>query len=226
MKYVIDGIIVVLSLVLLAGCAELKQLRIENADQKAMISGLTQDVDACQNDLNDTRSQLLQAKNDVMEKDALLKEQKAVFARSQEEMQDKLDTQQDAFDELKGRLTLTMVESILFEPGKTEVKKEGLDVLQKVAQVLKNTQDKEILVAGYTDNSRIRGRLSRVFPSNWELSMARAITVMKILEAQGIDPKLMSAVGYGEYHPVADNGTPEGRAKNRRMEIILMPKRE
>ncbi|HNY66227.1 MAG TPA: OmpA family protein [Deltaproteobacteria bacterium] len=225
MKYVLDGIVVALSLALITGCAELKQLRIETADQKARINQLTQEADTCRGDLNDARSQLLQAKNEALEKDDQLREQKVAFARMQEEMQEELDARQDELDELKGSLTLTMVESIMFEPGKAEVRKEGIEVLQRVAQVLKNTRDKEILVAGYTDNAKIRGKLSRKFPTNWELSMARAITVMKILEAQGIDPKLMSAVGYGEYHPVADNSTPEGRARNRRMEIILMPRR-
>jgi chemotaxis protein MotB len=141
-------------------------------------------------------------------------------------LEEKLDSQQDAFDELKGKLTFAIVESILFDPGKVEVKKEGEEVLQKVAQNLKTMEDKEILVAGYTDNSQIRGRLAKVYPSNWELSSARAITVMKYLETQGIEPSIMSAVGYGEYRPVSDNSTPEGRAKNRRMEIILMPRQK
>jgi chemotaxis protein MotB len=222
MKHVFPGMVAVLLLSLLAGCAELKQLRVENADQKEQIARLTKDGDACQTALKESRTQLLQVKGDLTVKDAMLKEQKQASVRIQDEMQEKLDSQQEEFETLKGSLTLTLVESILFDPGKAEVKKEGMEVLQKVAQTLKDVQGKEILVAGYTDNARIRGKLARTFPSNWELSSARAITVMRYLESQGIDPKIMSAVGYGEYRPVADNGTPEGRAKNRRMEIILM----
>lgn len=224
MKNVFSGMAMVLLVFFLAGCTELKHLRIENAEQKEKIVLLTKDSAACQDALKENRSQLLQVKNDLVDKDAMLKEQKATFEQMQAEMQEQLDAQKDAFDNLKGKLTLTMVESILFDPGKIEVKKEGAEVLQKVAQNLKTIQDKEILVAGYTDNSRIKGRLARIYPSNWELSAARAITVMRFLESQGIDPKIMSAVGYGEYRPISDNGTPEGRAKNRRMEIILMPK--
>jgi chemotaxis protein MotB len=224
MKHVIKGMAAVLLLILLAGCTELKHLRIENADQKLKIAQLTEDGNTCQNSLKESRSQLVQVKNDLMLSEVMLKEQKSAYVRVQDEMQEKLDSQQEEFDDLKGSLTLTMVESILFDPGKAEVKKEGKEVLQKVAGDLKDVQDKEILIAGYTDNSQIRGRLSKTYPSNWELSTARAITVMKFLESQGIDPKVMSAVGYGEYRPVADNSTPEGRAKNRRMEIILMSK--
>jgi chemotaxis protein MotB len=118
-----------------------------------------------------------------------------------------------------------MVESILFDSGKADVKKEGVEALAKVADVLKNTTDQDIIVAGYTDNVPIKGNLAKIYPTNWELSAARAISVVKILAADGVDPNLMSAAGFGEYHPVADNDTPEGKAKNRRMEIILMPKR-
>jgi chemotaxis protein MotB len=224
MKYVFIHVAMALLFILLAGCTELKNLRIENADQKLKIAQLSQDGDECRDALSESKVRLLQARKDLVDRDSMLSEQKAAFERMQEEMRDELDSQQEAFDDLKGKLTLTIVESILFDPGKTEVKREGAEVLRKVAESLKTMEDREILVAGYTDNSRIRGRLARVYPSNWELSTARAITVMRFLEKQGIDPRIMSAVGYGEYRPVSDNRTPEGRARNRRLEIILMPR--
>ncbi|HEX9023817.1 MAG TPA: OmpA family protein, partial [Geobacteraceae bacterium] len=75
-----------------------------------------------------------------------------------------------------------------------------------------------------TDNVQISGSLSRKYPTNWELSAARAINVTRYLQQQGIDPALLSAVAYGEYRPVAGNDTEEGKAKNRRIEIILVPR--
>lgn len=215
-----------------AGCSELKQLRIETANQKAAISQLTQENQSCRTDLKKSNDLLvLKVKElenrmgELKAKEETVREQSDAYARMQEAMKSELASKQVAIRELEGKLTLTMVESILFDSGKAEVKKEGIEALQKVADVLRKTSDQDIVVAGYTDNVPIKGKLVKVYPSNWELSAARAISVVKILTAHGVDPKLISAAGYGEYRPVADNDTPEGRAKNRRMEIILMPRR-
>jgi chemotaxis protein MotB len=126
--------------------------------------------------------------------------------------------------ELKGKLTVNLVESVLFDSGKAEVKPNGLVVLQKVIDILKNIKDKAIRIEGHTDNVPIVGALSRKYPTNWELSAARAINVARYLQQQGIDPALLAAVGYGEYKPVATNDTDEARAKNRRIEIVLVSK--
>jgi chemotaxis protein MotB len=126
--------------------------------------------------------------------------------------------------ELRGRLTVNMVDAILFDSGKAEVKKGGIAVLKKVVSTLQDVTDKEIRVEGYTDNVPISGALVKKYPTNWELSAARAINVARYLQEQGIDPSRLSAVAYGEYKPVGDNATPEGRAKNRRIEIVLVPR--
>jgi chemotaxis protein MotB len=126
--------------------------------------------------------------------------------------------------ELKGKLTVNLVESVLFDSGKAEVKPNGLVVLQKVIDILKSIKDKAIRIEGHTDNVPIVGALARKYPTNWELSAARAINVARYLQQQGIDPALLAAVGYGEYKPVAVNDTDEGRAKNRRIEIVLVSK--
>jgi chemotaxis protein MotB len=104
------------------------------------------------------------------------------------------------------------------------VKPEGLVVLGKVIEILKTVNDKSIRIEGHTDNKPIMGPLTQRYPTNWELSAARAITVSRYLEKQGIAPGLLSASAFGEFKPVADNTTPEGRAKNRRIEIVLVPK--
>jgi chemotaxis protein MotB len=117
-----------------------------------------------------------------------------------------------------------MVEAILFDSGKAEVKSDGLKVPGKVTDVLKNVKDKSIRIEGHTDNIRIKGALAQKYPTNWELSSARAINVARYLQEQGVDPTLLSAAAFGEYKPIASNGTSEGRAKNRRIEIILIPK--
>jgi len=223
----------------LSGCAELKQLRVETANQKTRIEQLTQDNESCRSGLKTAQAQLKAREADIRSRDAALKakeselkakevkvkEQSDAFAKMQEAMKAELNSRQVQLKELEGKLTLTMVESILFDSGKADVKPEGLETLKKVAQVLAKTAGQEIIVAGYTDNVGISGRLAKTYPTNWELSAARAISVVKILVADGVDAGLVSAAGFGEYRPVAANDTPEGRAKNRRMEIILMPKR-
>ena len=102
--------------------------------------------------------------------------------------------------------------------------KEGLAVLKRVIDILKNVKDKSIRIEGHTDNVKIKGALVKQYPTNWELSAARAINVTKYLQQQGIDPAFLSATAFGEYKPMAGNDTPEGRAKNRRIAIILLPK--
>lgn len=140
------------------------------------------------------------------------------------EMKGEIAQGQITIKELKGKLTMDVVDKILFASGEAKVKKEGLDVLSRVVEILKTVKDKNIRVEGHTDNVKITSRLARVYPTNWELSAARAINVSKYLQEQGIDPTILSATAFGEYQPVADNTTPEGRAKNRRIAIILLPK--
>ena len=105
--------------------------------------------------------------------------------------------------ELKGKLTVNLVDSVLFDSGKAEVKENGLVVLQKVIDILKNVKDKTIRIEGHTDNVPIVGALTRKYPTNWELSAARAINVARYLQQQGLDPALLAAVAYGGFKPVA-----------------------
>jgi chemotaxis protein MotB len=141
-----------------------------------------------------------------------------------EKMKSEISQGQVTISELKGKLTVNMVDSILFDSGKAEVKKGGLEILGKVISILKDVSDKSIRIEGHTDNVQISRALAQRYPTNWELSAARAINVARFLQDQGIDPGNLSAVAYGEWKPVATNDTAEGKAKNRRIEIILVPK--
>lgn len=126
--------------------------------------------------------------------------------------------------ELQGKLSVNMVEKILFDSGSAEVKPAGLEVLRRVGGVIRDVAGKEIRVEGYTDNVPISPRLQPKFPTNWELSAARAVTVLRFLQDRiGISGTRISACGFGEYRPVADNATAEGRALNRRIQIVLVP---
>lgn len=141
-----------------------------------------------------------------------------------DQMKSEISKGEVTISELKGKLTVNMVDSVLFDSGKAEVKPEGLVVLQKVINILKPIQDKSIRIEGHTDNVQISGALARRYPTNWELSSARAINVTRYLQQQGVDAALLAAVAYGEFKPVASNDTEEGRAANRRIEIVLVAK--
>ena len=116
---------------------------------------------------------------------------------------------------------ITIADSLVFESGQAEIRKDALPLLEGLAEVLAvNTSVKEIRVQGHTDNVPIR---SALFPSNWELSAVRAVMVTRVLtELYRIHPEQVSAVGHAEFHPLTDNLTPENRAKNRRVEILVL----
>lgn len=120
-------------------------------------------------------------------------------------------------------LVITFVAEVLFDSGKATLRSEAHAALQKVAQVItQKVADRDIGVEGHTDNEPIK---HSGWKSNWELSTARATSVIHFLESQGINPRQLSAVGYGEYRPVASNDALEGRQKNRRVEIVILPKK-
>ncbi|WNM61434.1 OmpA family protein [Candidatus Nitrospira neomarina] len=124
------------------------------------------------------------------------------------------------------RLVLTMLGQVLFESGEADLTPLGLRIMKQVGQVLATVPGKNIQVEGHTDNHRIYGQLQKQYPTNWELSTARATTVLRyLIEQTGMDPKQFSATGYADMRPVMTNETEEGRAQNRRVEIVLYPER-
>jgi len=168
--------------------------------------------------------QLEAERTKVVQVEAVKEETSKTYSAMIEKMKSEIAEGQVTITELEGRLTVNMVDAILFDSGKADIKPEGRTILQKVADVISQVEDKAIRVEGHTDNVKIGGALTRAFPSNWELSAARAINVARYLQRLGVDPALLSAAAYGEYRPVSENDTPEGRAKNRRIEIVLVPR--
>jgi len=119
-------------------------------------------------------------------------------------------------------LVITVVGDLLFDSGKAKIRSEAYSLLDKVASVLKdNMAQFNVGIEGHTDNLPIQ---HSGWKSNWELSTARALSVLYYLNKdQGISPERLSAIGYGEYHPVASNETKDGRKQNRRVEIVILP---
>jgi chemotaxis protein MotB len=117
-------------------------------------------------------------------------------------------------------LTINLASSLLFDSGQDQLKADGTDALKRVGGVLKDFPDKQVHVAGYTDNVPIAGALQKKFPSNKELSTARAYSAARALRDGGVSTNL-SAAGHGDSNPIATNNTADGRAKNRRVEVIV-----
>jgi chemotaxis protein MotB len=139
-------------------------------------------------------------------------------------MKAEIEQGQIRITQLADRLSVSMVDKILFPSGEADISPEGLKVLERVGKVLNNTGNKIIRVEGHTDNVPIHPRLQKQYPTNWDLSAARATNVVRFLqEKAGIAPERLQAVGMSEYKPVASNQTPAGRGQNRRIEIALIP---
>src|SRR3989338_3213859 len=151
--------------------------------------------------------------------DELLAGRNLLADRLKQEIQDK-----QVRLEMAGKgLVITFVADILFDSGKAKIKTEAMPTLDKVARVLsENLVDFKIGIEGHTDNQPIK---YSGWTSNWELSTARALSVLHYLsDEKGIAGSRVSAIGYGEHHPVASNDTKEGMQLNRRVEIVVLPK--
>ncbi len=119
-------------------------------------------------------------------------------------------------------LVITVLAEVLFDSGKATLRKESFPILDKVAEILKEElRAHNIGIEGHTDNQPIK---YSGWKSNWELSAHRALSVLHYLEGKGINPRRLSAIGYGEYRPVASNDTSQGRQLNRRVEIVILPR--
>jgi chemotaxis protein MotB len=137
-------------------------------------------------------------------------------------LKDQIAAQEIEVVEEDDTLKVIFVDKILFDSGSAKINDRGMELLQIMAGALKLNKEQNIIVEGHTDNVPLSAGLKKRFPSNWELSTARAAAVVYFFQEQaGIEPERLSARGYSFYRPVAPNTTEEGRHQNRRIEIIL-----
>lgn len=138
------------------------------------------------------------------------------------DLEEEVASGQIEIEQLRGGLRLNMTQDVLFASGSSRVNSTGQAVLRKVAERLKEVPH-HVVVEGHTDDVPIR---SSRYPTNWELAGGRAAGVVRILETEGVDPARLSAISRGETQPRDSNATPEGRARNRRIEVTLEPVRD
>jgi chemotaxis protein MotB len=120
-------------------------------------------------------------------------------------------------------MLVKLPDNILFDPGKTDLKPAGKDAIKQVTRILAGIEGRKFQVTGHTDNQPIK---KGNFKSNWELSTQRAVVVVRFMSSNGMDGKRLSAAGYADTLPVGANDTDDGRRKNRRIEIVLVPNLE
>jgi chemotaxis protein MotB len=145
-------------------------------------------------------------------------------AELEKQLQDEINNKQVKVEMQDKGLVITFVSEVLFDSGKAKLRKDSFSKLDKVASVLNTTvADLNVGIEGHTDNQPIK---RSGWKSNWELSTARALSVLHYLSDKSVAEPRLAAIGYGEYKPVTSNDTKEGRQKNRRVEIVILPKTE
>jgi len=193
------------------------------ADLKGRLQKLGQDVEGLSGERSKLEGNLAATQKEVEElrkQKAAAEARAAAFRTLVEKLRAMIDSGQIKVTIRNGRMLITLPNDVLFDSGKTAVKPEGKEAIGKIAQVLATIGDRRFLVAGHTDNVPIK---NAKFRSNWELSTARAVEVVQLLITGGMKPQVLGAAGYAESDPVAANDTPEHKALNRRIEIVLEP---
>jgi chemotaxis protein MotB len=160
----------------------------------------------------------------VQEKDAQLQALQATYNSLEEKMKAEISGGEIRLSQANGRLQVDLVDKVLFASGEAALSARGEEVLARLGAVLESVKDRNIQVSGHTDDSPPSEKLKAIYPTNWELSVARAVNVVRFLgERAKVPQRRLVATGHGEYEPVASNATPQGRARNRRIEILLTP---
>lgn len=203
------------------------------AQEKKSLEQQKDDLEQHKVSLQQQKTSLEQQQAQLRQQIEALERQKAQLLASSQETQaqydalvrnltEELEKGQLQVRRYKNMLTVDVAEQLFFDSGQASLKESGKEVLKKVGDTLKGYEDKVIRIIGHTDNVPIAKAYQKIFPSNWELSAARATTVVRYLQEVGIPPERMIASGRAEYAPVAPNDSAEGRKKNRRIEITLI----
>ncbi len=215
-----------------------RDLLAANANQERQADNLTiheEQIAALRKQLQnmqDTNDQLLatvEELNQAIEKEKVAREARLAKVKNTYDqlvgaLEDEIKRGELTISNLEGQLSVNLLNQILFDSGKTAIKKEGQKVLKSLGDVLNKFPDKALMIEGHTDNVQISSRLKEQYPTNWELSTARATSVVHFLQdSVGLPGERLIAAGYSQYKPVASNEDSDGRAQNRRIQILLVP---
>jgi chemotaxis protein MotB len=198
---------------------EFLKYKSEHESMEVNYSDLQRRYDALNSQIGGTENQIRQLQRQVANQDSALKALRALKSDVTKAL-DKFSSDELKIQEKDGKLYLLLMDKLLFKSGSADIESRGQTAIRKIAKELAKNPDFGILVEGHTDNQPIKNTL---YKDNWDLSTARANTVVRFLSDNGLPQKRLTAAGRGEYSPVASNSTEAGRAQNRRTEIILTP---
>jgi chemotaxis protein MotB len=188
---------------------------------------LEEEVAKGHNEIQELQGQFINLKGQKALAETKKGQLKSTYEALITDLKKQIENQEITIKAFKDKISVTFVDRILFEFGKATITSEGGKILEKVGGILKNVQGKQIRIVGHTDNIPIMPEYRYKFPSNWELSGARAAAVIRYFQKNiHLDPKNLEAVGRSFYEPIASNETSQGRAQNRRVEIIISPQLE
>jgi chemotaxis protein MotB len=226
-NFVLWGGVVLLGAVL-TGCVsagKYSKLEAKSSTLQTQYNDLQTEFNALQAGYSACREQFALSEKERADLIARDQQSKATYEQLMRQLQKEVNAGQVTIGQYQDRLTVNVAEKIFFDSGSAALKPGGKEMLKKMGAIIKGLTDKVIRVEGYTDNVPIAKPLRRTYPTNWELSAARAITVVRFLqESGGVPPEMLLATAYGEYHPLVPNDTPQHKQKNRCIEIVLQNK--
>jgi chemotaxis protein MotB len=202
----------------LCGCvsvANYRKLELERDALRANRAALAEELSVLKGEAETLEGRL-------EEREQKLSQMQGTYDALVKQLKNELASGQVQIEQLKEGLRVNLAQEILFPTGSAELDAKGRDVLRRVSAELAKVPHR-IEVEGHTDNVPIRGTLAKTYPSNWELAGARAASVVRLFGEAGISGDRMAAVSFGEERPVASNDSDKGRARNRRIEVRLLP---
>ncbi len=201
----------------LEGAAALERIRAEKAE-------LAQRLEKMEADKGDLLALKNELSSQVQAKEEEIAKLQGTYQELEAKMKEEIAKGDIRLSKAGGRIKVDLVDKILFDVGDASISTRGAGVLSRVGAVLANVKDKKIQVSGHTDDLAISERLRDRYPTNWELASARASNVVRFLEEKASVPgRRLVAAAYGPWEPISSNKTASGRARNRRIEIVLTP---
>lgn len=208
------------------GDNSLRELELKYQDLETNYKGLEDKNLKLDGRVDDLNRDLKQERSVVQQQGEVINNLEATRKKIERGLKEQIAAKEIKIEEMEGKLRVTFIDKILFNSGSARINERGKESLSDFAQSFRDSEEQSIVVEGHTDNVKLGAALQNRYPSNWELSTARATAVVRYLQEEGsLKPEFLSATGYGYYRPVASNETEDGRSQNRRIEIILAPVR-
>ena len=212
-------IITSLSLIALSACvssSKYDETVTEMENMRKSLGDTQEELTASQEQLTASQAEIAT----LRKIEAETKRRNEIYAEFVNKLQSMIDGGQLTVSIDAGRIVINLPDNVLFNSGSASLNPEGRQAITQVGEVLSQFSDRRFQIEGHTDNVPIK---SARYPSNWELSTARALSVVHLMTEIGVNPENISAAGFGEYRPRADNENDEGKQLNRRIEIVMLP---